>query len=414
MALTSESFPMSLRRDLPSVNIPSGIVHAAIQQDDAPRIVLAAVETVGAQVREYRASLDGRINELQASLQHTQQAIAKIETGGGDPGRRGGGERISTKVLAEAASGLEALRNGTQKNVRMSLPTFYPQAAMITSGDLYAPAQRDSEAYGPLRRPNSIRDLLITRPTTAPSIEYLRGTRTGTADLQASEGDVKSELGIDFTLLSASAKTIATWVPASRQVLDDVAMLADYIDLELRDALRLKEDQQLLKGSGTGANIQGLWTVANAYNRGSGISGSVGAADTPLDTMRKAITQLQLARGVATGIVVNPIGLEKLELEKDAEGRYMMSFDVTGDNGRTVVWRVPAVITDAIGDDEWMLGDFSRAARLYDRMQATVEVATQHADFFTRNLVAILAEERVALTVNRPDMLIIGTFEPTA
>lgn len=88
----------------------------------------------------------------------------------------------------------------------------------------------------------------------------------------------------------------------------------------------------------------------------------------------------------------------------------MMSFDVQDANGRTVVWRVPAVVTDAIGPDEWMIGDFSRAARLYDRLQATVEIAMQHADFFTRNLVAILAEERVALTVNRPNMLIIGTF----
>ena len=55
---------------------------------------------------------------------------------------------------------------------------------------------------------------------------------------------------------------------------------------------------------------------------------------------------------------------------------------------------------------------FSRAAKLYDRWEATVEVATEHADFFIRNLVAILAEERVALTINRPDLLIIGTFAP--
>ena len=39
-----------------------------------------------------------------------------------------------------------------------------------------------------------------------------------------------------------------------------------------------------------------------------------------------------------------------------------------------------------------------------------MEIATQHADFLTRNLVAILAEERVALTVPRPDMLVRGAF----
>ncbi len=144
-------------------------------------------------------------------------------------------------------------------------------------------------------------------------------------------------------------------------------------------------------------------TVASASNRGQ-------AGDGPSDTIRRAITQVQLARGVVSGIVINPQGLERLELEKDGEGRYLFTYAVTDANGGATVWRVPAVVTDAMAAGEFMVGDFTRAARLYDRMQATVEIATQHADFFTRNLVAILAEERVALTVNRPDLLVIGNF----
>lgn len=390
----------------------SGVMAAAREEETVPMALMDALRTVGTQVREHRASIDTSLGELRATIQNTQQAIAKMDLGAGGSFGLSAAKPVSAQVLAEAESSLEDLRSGRKKSVSMSLETFFPQAAAITSGDVYVPAQRDPEAYGPLRRPYSVRDLLITRPTNAPSIEYLRGTRSGSAAIQAAEGDAKAELAIDFSLHQAAVKTIAAWVPASRQVLDDSTMLGDYIDLELRDALRLTEDAQLLKGNGTGANILGLWSVATAYNRGTGASGAVGASDKPLDTMRRAITQLQLARGVATGIVINPIGLEKLELEKDGEGRYMMAFEVTDANGRSVVWRVPAVVTDAIGADEWMLGDFARAARLYDRQQATVEVATQHADFFTRNLVAILAEERVALTVNRPSMLIIGTFAP--
>lgn len=405
---------MSLRRDLPHIEIPVGMIRAAAaDHGDGPRSVMAAVDTVGSQVREHRAHLDGRLNEIQASLQHTQQAVAQFEAnGGGAFGARGGSGRISAEVLKDAETSLEDLRSGRQKSVRMSLETFYPQAAAITSGAQSNPRERDQEVYGPMYRPMSIRDLLVTRPTTAPGVEFLRATRTGSADLQAAEGDQKAELGLGFELMTASVKTIAAWVPASRQALDDSTMLGDYIDMELRDALRLKEDQQLLKGSGTGANIQGLWTLGTAYNRGTGTSGAVGASDKPLDTLRRAVTQLQLARGVASGIVLNPVGLETLELEKDAEGRYMMAFEVKDENGGTVVWRVPTVITDAIGTDEFMVGDFLRAARLYDRQQATVEVATQHADYFTRNMIAILAEERVALTTPRPDLLIIGKLKP--
>ena len=59
-------------------------------------------------------------------------------------------------------------------------------------------------------------------------------------------------------------------------------------------------------------------TVASAYNRGQ-------ASDGPSDTIRRAITQVQLARGVVSGIVLNPQGLERLELEKDGEGRYLFT-----------------------------------------------------------------------------------------
>lgn len=71
-----------------------------------------------------------------------------------------------------------------------------------------------------------------------------------------------------------------------------------------------------------------------------------------------------------------------LELTKDNEGRYIIELDVTDGNGRTILWRTPVVVTDAIAQGTFLIGDFTRAARLYDRQQANVEVATEHADFF--------------------------------
>ncbi|MGE5113125.1 MAG: phage major capsid protein [Acidobacteriaceae bacterium] len=43
-------------------------------------------------------------------------------------------------------------------------------------------------------------------------------------------------------------------------------------------------------------------------------------------------------------------------------------------------------------------------------MQATVEVSREHRDFFTKNLVAILCESRLALTVYRPTAFVYGGF----
>lgn len=317
----------------------------------------------------------------------------------------------TTKSVGELVAeddGLADLRSSRVKHVRLGVEGFgLERKAAITSASVFAEPARDVEVFGPLARTFSVRDLLVTRPTTAAAVQYLRATRTGTAGVQVEQGDAKAEVALGFELHTANVVTIAAWVPASRQALDDVSMLLDYINVELLDALRLKEDEQLLKGTGAEGYVSGLWTNATAYNRRV-------AGDKPSDTLRRAITQVQLARGVASGVVINPVGLELLELDKDLEGRYLLSYVVTDENGRTSTWRVPVVVTDALGADEFMIGDFQRAARLYDRRQASVEIATEHADFFTRNLLAILAEERIALTVNRPALLVKGTFSSGA
>jgi hypothetical protein len=50
------------------------------------------------------------------------------------------------------------------------------------------------------------------------------------------------------------------------------------------------------------------------------------------------------------------------------------------------------------------------AAGIWDRDDATVEVSREHADFFIKNMVAVLCEERLALTVFRSDALVGGGF----
>lgn len=305
-------------------------------------------------------------------------------------------------AMVVKAGNLDGLRNGSVKSVRVALKSLSMKAA-LTNATVPGVADREGEIFTALPRPISVRDLLMSRPTSAASIEYLGSTRGGAAAIQVAEGDQKAELELTLALQTAPVRTIAVWVPASRQVLDDNRDLADFINLELRDALRLEEDAQLLKGPGTGSTISGLWTNAVAYSRAQ-------VGDTPGDTLRRAITQVQLARGVPSGIVLNPVGLEDLELEKDTEGRYLVSLTVTDGNSRAITWRVPVVVTDAIAANEFLVGDFSRAARLYDRQEAVVEISKEHADFFTRNLVAILAEERLALAVMRPNMLVKGTF----
>ena len=88
----------------------------------------------------------------------------------------------------------------------------------------------------------------------------------------------------------------------------------DYVENRLLYGLKFKEEAQLLLGSGVGANLHGIYTQATAYTGGGG---------TKLDTLRKAITQLQVAEATPTGIVLNPADWEDIELAKDTTGQYI-------------------------------------------------------------------------------------------
>ena len=118
--------------------------------------------------------------------------------------------------------------------------------------------------------------------------------------------------------------------------------------------------------------------------------------------MRKAITKIALAYYEATGIIVHPNDLEGIELEKDGDNRHMMAASVAlGSESR--LWRLPVVETAAITEGTALMGSFGIGATLYDRMEGNIRVSENHSDFFVRNAIAILAEERIALAVKRPE-----------
>jgi HK97 family phage major capsid protein len=167
------------------------------------------------------------------------------------------------------------------------------------------------------------------------------------------------------------------------------------VDNELLYGLRLTEDDQILNGDGTGTNLTGITAT-------SGISTQALGSDTRIDAIRKAITKIALAYYEATGMVVHPSDLEQIELEKDGDNRHMLVASIAvGMEAR--IWRLPVVETAAITEGTALIGSFGIGATLYDRMEGSIRISENHSDFFVRNAIAILAEERIALAVKRPE-----------
>jgi HK97 family phage major capsid protein len=110
-------------------------------------------------------------------------------------------------------------------------------------------------------------------PSTGMTVNISRITTGTSADVQSSENSAVSETDADDTLLTVNINTIAGQQTISRQAIDR-SIGADAITLQdLQRAYWTKLDSQLLNGSGSAGQHQGLDTLTGridvTYNDGS-------------------------------------------------------------------------------------------------------------------------------------------------
>ena len=272
--------------------------------------------------------------------------------------------------------------------------------------------QRDPIVVPPMRT-RRVRDLFPSRTTTAAVIEYFRMTGfTNNAAAVAERGETpqtfarKPQSGFTFVGEQAPVRTLAHWEAAHRNVLADEPQLRSIIDNELLYGLRLQEDEQILNGDGSGENLTGILNSSpQTYDWSSGLAG-----DNKADAIRRAATLSFLAYYEPTGVVLHPNDWEDIELSKDDNGQYLVAVSVAL-GGEPRLWRIPVVDTPAMPEGKALVGAFGTGAQLYDREQASIRISEQHADFFVRNAIVVLAEQRLALAVKRPEAFVEVTFD---
>ena len=271
-----------------------------------------------------------------------------------------------------------------------------------TSGGAFVSADRG--AYGPLpKRAPSVLDLVTVAETKSDSIEYARqaawtNVAAEVAEATTTATGTKPEAAIPFEKVTELVRTIAHWVPATRRSLADGGQLASIINEQLVHGVRLRLEDQIVAGDGAGENLTGIINTSGILTQPKG-------ADSVADAIHKAITQLRLGHVEPTGIVLHPNDWQLLRLARDdggsiaGTGSYL--FGAPGEASTPMVWGVPVAVTTAITDDTVLVGDF-RQSTLWVREGVQVLASDSHDDFFTKNLVALLAEGRFAFGVLQP------------
>ncbi len=246
-----------------------------------------------------------------------------------------------------------------------------------------------------------------------PSTNTVRYTVEGTATSGAAgvaEGAAKPESTLGLSTKDESLKKLATFLPVSEETLEDGAQVQSYINGRLSLFLANLEDQQLIRGGG-GNDLQGI-----IGRSGVNIYGGGTAAGNKAEQIFKAINGV---RGSAftepEWVVLNPSDYLDLRLLKDANNQYfgggpwMGQYGVGGQvapntqvmGGPESLWGKPLYVTANIGAGTALAGN-SQDAIVWRKGGIRVDASNSHQDYFQKNLVAIRAEERLALAVYRP------------
>lgn len=287
-----------------------------------------------------------------------------------------------------------------------------------TSGGAYVMNDR----YGPTvdligQRELSVADLVTKGSTTSDTIEYVRvtaktnnaapvaeattsaaGAISGTSPgpyAVATPSGTKPESGLDLEVVSTTVKTIAHWIPITKRAAADAPQVRTLVDNFLRYGLEEELEDQILTGSGSGENFTGILNSSPQ---------TVGSAGTDIDAIVDAISAVRVTgRREPNALVIHPGDWYSTGflLAKDSQNRYLVGDPRASVDQLNTLWGLRVVVTEAMTQNTALVGDF-RQAVLWSREGISVMVSDQHSDFFTRNLLAVLAEMRAAFGVLDP------------
>lgn len=366
-------------------------------------------------------SVDGTIDSLKMNeIRHLtekanalQQQMDAFETNakrlsGGNNRQNWVGSIVSQ--ISDVKGFAEQVR--THKGMTFNVPVFDTKVLTgetdyvdsTTSANVVPPAYQPGIVFNP-DRAQHVREFLPTGTTTSDTIRYIEEKNYVDGAGFRNTGSVMGETTFDLESKDAQVRNISTYLRLTDEMLADVPGLTSYLSARLPKKIRVKEDNALLYGVDSPFTFTGITEVASAYTDALADSNV-----NRFDVLIQAIAQVRDGEYSATAIMVHPDDYYNLLLTKDGQGAYVMpdSFRFGGTAPR--VAGVPLIANTAITTGDFLVGDFSLGAQLFDRQQSSIRFFEQDQDNAIRGVVTVVANERIALPIYRPTAFVYGDF----
>lgn len=240
----------------------------------------------------------------------------------------------------------------------------------------------------------TIADLLAQGETTQNTIRYVKEDTFTNAATVVAEGATKPEAAFDTSEVDAPVRKIAVVAKVTDEMFADFPMIRDYINNRLRFMVAQTEEAELYAGSGSGAHLTGITQTAGIQTQAKG-------SDPTPDAFYKAITKIRsVGFFEPDAVVVHPNDWTDIRLLRTSTDVYM--WGPPTDGGVERLWGLPVVVTTAATEGTGLVGAFRMGAQIFRREGLRVEATNSNEDDFKKNLIALRAEERLALAVYRP------------
>ncbi|WP_020481557.1 phage major capsid protein [Methylomonas sp. MK1] len=262
-------------------------------------------------------------------------------------------------------------------------------------------------AFAPLR----VEDLFQHFPTDSPLIEYSRENVFTNAAAETAEGGSASESSLTVTLVQQPVSTVTHFMKVSKQLAADNALMAAYINARLMYGVQRRVDAQIVNGNGTAPNMSGLLQTGNFSAHGY----TAAQVGTPLPKhrlIRKVIADLRSAGYTPSAILLNPADWLAFDLDLLSSTPAAVSSSDIANGFQQMLFGVPVVETSSVTIDTFAVLDALAAASIFDRQDVGIEVSDSDGDNFTKGLLTVKAERRLALAIEQTGAIRGGDLTP--
>lgn len=315
-------------------------------------------------------------------------------------------EDVRAKMAQAIEDGIKSITVGKTVKGSFEMPVFPSDfklvGTMTVAGSTTNAVPQDwqSEILKTPYRKVRMRSLVPVGQTSSNTVRYIAKTNKEGAIATRAEGNIKGQIDWEYIAQDAVVRSIAGFLVISKEMLADMPYLQSELMSDLPQELRDVEDTQMLTGDNNSPNLNGLLTAAATFT-GAGL---YVATPNEYDVLVAAVTQLTASNYDPTAILLHPKDYAQMLLTRASHYNFVPQADLMN------VMGLPIVMNTAMTSGDFLVGDFVRGAKLFEREGVMVEFFEQDNTNVRYNLVTVRIEERVALAVKHPNAFVTGSF----